>query len=499
MALLTAKSALVGILVMVIGTPLLLVVVMEIAVHKRRSGKFLFEMNRKNFIETLITKCRLTTTKDLVSSTAATNDTREHTIIEQPTKCDGKSLDKIKTIERQDSADVWTMADISEPNLNLYSYSPLLELEIRLLEVPKLGNETRDVQAKLVHIPLTEAQAKGYVALSYTWGSAKASTTIIVDEKIMGIDAICINQSDLVECNAQVVRMQRIYAGAQTVIIALEAGATENADSVLKLLSFVEPTISPANQLTQVNEMLDNALVQSALEEFWHDKYWRRIWILQEFVIGHNVNLLIGNGIVAASKLKMLLKRSRSEQSHQVNTIYRIRESWQMNRPFQLLPMLIETQKSQCQRRHDRVFGLLGLCIDGLKYLIEPDYRTGLLATTLAMTRSYIAKNLLNIILLAPHCSSSSTLPSWCPDFFRFDKYPPDNRVCDLIASKHANKPFGTDTMTVNSEISFRGDVLLTPARSIGTIRNLGSAWSETVQDGFPTCDANWSRKIDLS
>lgn len=84
-----------------------------------------------------------------------------------------------------------------------------------------------------------------YEALSYAWGNPALTVEISADEsqfwitrnleqalrhlrpksggaeRILWIDAICIDQSNLLECNNQVGAMQQIYANAERVVIWL--------------------------------------------------------------------------------------------------------------------------------------------------------------------------------------------------------------------------------------------------------------------------------------
>ena len=65
----------------------------------------------------------------------------------------------------------------------LYTYTPLMGKEIRLLCLRSPLNETKQIQADLVHVSISAAQAHNYVALSYTWGSWEASVLITIDDK----------------------------------------------------------------------------------------------------------------------------------------------------------------------------------------------------------------------------------------------------------------------------------------------------------------------------
>ena len=174
-----------------------------------------------------------------------------------------------------------------------------------------------------------------------------------------------------------------------------------------------------------------------------------------------------------------------------VRRIDSIRKSYQRNSRAVdrgLLRMMGTTMESHCEQVHDRVFGLMGLVIDGLKYFPEPDYKRDLAETTIAMCRAYIEKDSLDIPFLAPHCHPRSELPTWCPDLFRVDLYHPDRRIIRMLTSQNRK---------LDTKISYDGSTLLTRAACIGVIRSLGSTWRAHGSSQLPAHDPTWSRQLD--
>lgn len=84
-----------------------------------------------------------------------------------------------------------------------------------------------------------------YEAISYAWADAKSKKPVLIAgtrfyvtsnlesamKRTMWIDALCINQDDLYECNDQVSRMKTIYENAKLVVVGLgqEADKTPEA------------------------------------------------------------------------------------------------------------------------------------------------------------------------------------------------------------------------------------------------------------------------------
>jgi len=179
----------------------------------------------------------------------------------------------------------------SEP----YSYQPLDASgnEIRILVLSDDANDAEQIKCALVHLSLddktllargrpakptpvflrVQRARKSYAALSYTWGDMQKRASINLDghqfpvttnlevalrqmrkrsqpairtkslnfESYWWIDAICINQEDLVERNHQVAIMRRIYKSASSVQVWLGEAADQSdmAMSVIHQLTNV--------------------------------------------------------------------------------------------------------------------------------------------------------------------------------------------------------------------------------------------------------------------
>ncbi|KAL6885399.1 heterokaryon incompatibility domain-containing protein [Trichoderma evansii] len=144
-----------------------------------------------------------------------------------------------------------------------------------------------------------------YDALSYAWGSPKKARFISIGncrlpitislhdallrlrdcflERIIWVDAICINQKDTEERNNQVQRMAMIYAMANRVIVWL-GEAEDNSDQALE-----EIHKSADGQPTKDDKEIQNAILK-LLQRAW----FKRIWVLQEVAAARNVLILCG-------------------------------------------------------------------------------------------------------------------------------------------------------------------------------------------------------------
>ncbi|UKZ59560.1 uncharacterized protein TrAtP1_000861 [Trichoderma atroviride] len=196
----------------------------------------------------------------------------------------------------------------------LYRQLPLSELEIRLLRIEPRGGPSAEIRASLVKYNLQGRpnDVTSFQALSYTWGHNSFAHNIIINGvKLpvadnlysflqhrqetnqcidLWIDAICINQNDLLEKNHQIPMMNMIYGRASELIIWL---GPPSFDSELAIQSILEMgSGSPYDKLFTVENDVWQA-IQSLFERPW----WKRIWIVQELTMGA-MGIKLGNAAI---------------------------------------------------------------------------------------------------------------------------------------------------------------------------------------------------------
>jgi hypothetical protein len=127
----------------------------------------------------------------------------------------------------------------------LYRQLPLSGIEIRLLRLEPGVGPSKEIRASLIKYDLKELKtsAPSFQALSYTWGNTSVAKNVIINgiklpvaENLysflkdqqeatqcidLWVDAICINQNDLLEKNHQIPMMNMIYSAARELIIYL--------------------------------------------------------------------------------------------------------------------------------------------------------------------------------------------------------------------------------------------------------------------------------------
>jgi hypothetical protein len=178
-----------------------------------------------------------------------------------------------------------------------YKYESIISegLQIRLLTLAPADSWTSDIQCRLTHIKLS-FELK-FEALSYTWDNGVGTHPINLDghqllvtpnlesflrhrrqktEAVdLWVDAVCINQADIVEKSEQVSMMNLIYATAYKVLVWL-GPAADDSDLAMDELRILGSG-SPYDKMP----ILSGDLLR-AMEKLLSRRWWHRIWILQE-------------------------------------------------------------------------------------------------------------------------------------------------------------------------------------------------------------------------
>ncbi|KAE8446244.1 hypothetical protein EG329_012330 [Mollisiaceae sp. DMI_Dod_QoI] len=180
-----------------------------------------------------------------------------------------------------------------------YHYSSLSQGpgRIRLLRLLPSESIETEIQCELLEYNLQKSSygAHLYEALSYTWGDSEKPRSISVNkqtlaitenlhavllrlrdhsfERILWIDAVCINQQDLKEQGQQVQLMARIYSQAARVLVWLGETAG-NSDTALE-------GIRVAAESESTDSLNDE-----------------RIWVLQEVAAARHILIMCGSMVI---------------------------------------------------------------------------------------------------------------------------------------------------------------------------------------------------------
>ncbi|KAJ4014223.1 hypothetical protein NW766_006475 [Fusarium irregulare] len=299
----------------------------------------------------------------------------------------------------------------------LFSYQPF-ELErpgFRLIQLHQ-GTEPL-LRCSLFQAYLDEEESMmPYEALSYVWGNQNTPCEIIVDgkmlsvtislydalchlrqpheDRILWVDALCIDQSNIKERSHQVNHMGEIYRKCENVIVWLGYLSGDAADFKMVVDHFSLQLPSEAfrkwpcgdrrwrDQWQRVQKSLgvtDNTKILNGLNIFMRNPWFTRVWILQEVANAKRAVVECNLGKIPAklfALLPLIIGSPVSEQCQAVLDIMpgplKTAKWWSQDR--NLCTLLCKFKGSAAADPRDRVYALLGMASDVEINAIEADY-----------------------------------------------------------------------------------------------------------------------------
>lgn len=224
------------------------------------------------------------------------------------------------------------------PLAEVYKYNPLpFPDSIRVLILNPSKDSKSVIICELCHIRLCQAEDYKFSALSYVWGDAGGNRTIRIDsppspttphqEEMthlpihknlddalrhlrrpknavrLWVDAVCIDQSSMLERNHQVQQMRDIYQSAWRTIIYL--GPQQNGFTGVAAWNYLERNSSWAWNEDLVKDWTLPARMEEEIIDFRGElkdveidvlnrTWFRRVWVLQEVVVSRDVEIQCG-------------------------------------------------------------------------------------------------------------------------------------------------------------------------------------------------------------
>lgn len=271
--------------------------------------------------------------------------------------------------------------------------------------------------------------------------------------RLLWIDSLCINQSDLLEKNRQVRLMDRIYQNARRTIIWLGASGqdSENAFALMdKLVEISEtskdmghqrPTAGSKRIITKGIKSLDSVGLPpvghpswKSIKHFFQRPWFTRIWVIQEVALSLDAVVMCGatertwaqffqltNAILRLGL--PMLEVDISVLSH-INVIQWIRECKNNGQnDISLRACMTFFRRCACTDPRDMIFGLYGLANDtGPGQLdVTIDYSLSTREVYSRITRSFLRQDssldILSFSQWPPGERSEPSLPSWVADW----------------------------------------------------------------------------------
>ncbi|KAH7341182.1 heterokaryon incompatibility protein-domain-containing protein [Pyrenochaeta sp. MPI-SDFR-AT-0127] len=375
-----------------------------------------------------------------------------------------------------------------EDQRSTYTYVPLNEAkrEIRLLHLlPKIAIKMHNGPMSGSHFvhqnarPLIDDAIRctssvasldnppPFEALSYVWGDPKGVIPIDFDghdflvtanlhcalrhlqledeERILWIDALCINQADVDERTSQVTQMQYVFGLASTVVVFLGEsweGCEVALDFVKQLGTdpnfHMDPGLSP--HIRSHGEDIRSEHLRRSLITLFSLPWFSRTWIVQEYALAQRVTFQCGrylsnDSILDACVLNFTKHMGKCCQSASklvgtwpsldtnvwcsLENFSNLRHLRKNRHAFDLLHVATMFRDHESYDPRDKIFGVLGLATDVSKANINPDYRSTLEEVYLRVATASI-QNSRSLDILSYNLGRSYPslhVPSFIPDW----------------------------------------------------------------------------------
>jgi hypothetical protein len=342
--------------------------------------------------------------------------------------------------------------------------------EIRLAILLPSNKFEAPIECRLEHAVI--GSCTPYEALSYVWGEPHFTESITLDgqnfmitprlatalrylrlqakERVLWIDAICINQEDLAERQEQVGHMRNIYSSCSSDILWLGPGSDDyrrGMKAVRRLAALTrkqeESGAGWVNVRSCENVVQTQLLIGKLLR---HNAVWKRVWIMQEISVSPNVILTNGHDTMDWSLVEKVAHGGVSytdafhgpfshslgisgEWVEMFSTAKLVTNQREITAKIlrgkdSLLDVLARFKHTEATDPRDKIYALLGLVKDPIG--VKADYTKSTVETYTSVTMAlFNAAANLDVLCQCPWARQHSNLylppleglPSWAPDF----------------------------------------------------------------------------------
>jgi Heterokaryon incompatibility protein (HET) len=261
----------------------------------------------------------------------------------------------------------------------LHQTLPVDEDTVRLLILQPAARKNADIKCALVNVRLSDSPVTSYEAVSYTWGTPSTNRRIHIEDqqvhirdnlyrclrrlrfphsvRVLWIDAICINQTDLDEKGHQIRLMPKIFKTAEKVLVWVG----EAADGSHQLMHYANRlTVVPSSFAQTPRSIID------AKVKFFRRPYWSRTWVVQELFMAKQLVIYCGRSEIEEDQFRKLLQELSAMgpldgYDKQVILLATQRDADGYTFRQSLDELLAVYWRTECFDSRDKVYALLGL------------------------------------------------------------------------------------------------------------------------------------------
>ena len=412
------------------------------------------------------------------------------------------SMEETTSALSQNGAQLQLPPPVPSSSTQAYRYSPLKhEHDIRLLYLLPGSNEA-PLSCSLRIVSLSEIP--DYEAVSYTWGEPIFSASIECFSKgqlpitenlskalyhlrlanrsrILWIDAICINQQDLVERSHQVTLLRDTFQKAKNVVVWLGED-TGDANEAFEILRAIDPSSSSDVDIMS----LVSADRHGALENLLGRSWFRRIWVVQELICAQKAIITCGNLGMEWERFLDVARRIKENGDYSsirdqsvydaffiLSCIRLRRRRQEQGGKDELEKLLYNYRSCLASDPRDKVFALVGIARGQIAPAYTPDYAKGVLEVYRDLAMHFIIAEQNPDLLV--HCayivwSKSPLLPSWVPDWSQELYFNCSPMVCPGAYEASAGTSF-------RGRVSGNLDELFLDGVLVNKVDTIGGAW----------------------
>jgi Heterokaryon incompatibility protein (HET) len=351
-------------------------------------------------------------------------------------------------------------------NPRLYQHEPLpLEYDTRMLVICP-GAYGEQIEVKVVPV---ESLAKAeYDALSYEWGEKKLTHFLSCGgrqirvranlhaalqrirsrdkEQMIWVDAVCIDQENEDEKPHQFRKMTEIYSHAQQVIVWLGEECYHDhlvSSSLERLRTWQFNGIRGWIRLNDGSCWAGSGMVDlldfdhEPLIRLLHDRGWfRRTWIIQEAALGRKITVHYGERSFPWRDLKRIYSKNLSltlaSKGGEADTVRRSLDSISLiesvrkkRHSMSVFDCVLATCSNECSEDQDKIYAVLSLGNDAAQHAIlkKPKSARSYSNYVERVYKEFAIqdckgnKSLRILFHGLGNRSTSSSLPSWVPDW----------------------------------------------------------------------------------
>jgi hypothetical protein len=294
--------------------------------------------------------------------------------------------------------------------------------------------------------------APDYEALSYTWGDPSRTVTINMGTqgsktthqfsvtsncfsalkylrykekpRVLWIDALAIDQSNIDERNHQVSLMPRIYSQAEGVVIHLGKSG-KNSDLAIK---FIMECDDPSPNTTSLSFPKSEILIQ-ALRDFFLRPWFTRVWVIQEVFLSSEKTVYCGDKELSWSAIEnfrhyLVSTRLQFRLPYVISKSSRFAK--EEGKVDSMLTALVDSRHCEATDPRDKIYSLLPMFYSFRTPLgLTPRYQDTPAKVYTDWALALIPDEGWNILYAVQGHSSTKNLPSWVPDW----SVPPQRQI----------------------------------------------------------------------